>query len=272
MQKRSSKISLKNTKNIKLSIQFSLDGFSFCISDSSANKTVFFASYIFDKTLNTPEELLIKIQEIFKENKNLQLDFSSILVIHQNNLSTLVPNKYFREDLMANYLNYNIKTLKTDLFAFDDVQAIDAKNVYIPYVNINNYIFQNFGEFEFKHHKSVLIEKLLQLPLSLEKKMYVDVSKSTFDIIVTHNKLLLFSNSFTYDTNEDFLYYILFVAEQLEMNTEMFQLYFTGDIEENSELYKISYTYIKNIFFLESNNPIFKVLNLSKHTNYILLD
>lgn len=271
MQKKKSKISLKKTKDIALSIQFSLDGFSFCVSDVSLQNDVYFKEYIFERSLKTPEELLKKIETIFKTDANLQLEFSSVEVIHSNYLNTFVPNKYFKEDVLESYLNFNIKTLNTDFLTFDDLSNINAKNVYIPYVNINNYLFQNFGEFTYKHHLTVLLEKLLTKNISQEKTMFVNVSKKYMDILVLENKKLVLSNSFSYQTKEDFIYYILFVAEQLELSAEDFNVYFMGDITKESKFYEITYKYIRNVHFLESNNEIFNDLEIPKHSNYILL-
>jgi len=271
VQKKNNTISLKKTKDIELSIQFSLDGFSFCVLDSKTRKDIYFTQYQFEETLNSPEDLLKKIETIFKNDANLQIEYAAVSVIHQSNLSTIVPTKYFDENSLATYLNFNIKTLKTDFITFDSIDTIDAKNVYVPYVNINNYLFQNFGEFEYQHHSSILLKKLFKLEASNQKKMYVNVSKSSFDIVVLENRKLIFSNSFSYATKEDFIYYILFTAEQIQLNTEEFQLYFMGEIEVESEIYKIAYTYIKNIFFLKSENSIFKDLEIANHSNYILL-
>jgi len=269
--KKSSTISLRDTKDTKLSIQFNLDGFSFCITDNTSEEILYFYEYLFKEKKITPESLLKKIEELFKTDSYLQKDFSSVSVVHQNNLSCLVPNTYFSEDKLSEYLNFNIKTLTSDFITFDDIQSIKAKNVYIPYVNINNFLFQNFGEFEYKHHLTIFIEKLISINNSDEKVVYVNVSSDSFDVVVIQNKQLYFSNSFSFETKEDFIYYILFTFEQLKLDVEEIQLYFTGDIELESELYTITYQYIRNVLFLESNNPIFKQLNCSKHSNYILL-
>lgn len=266
-----SSIILENTKDIKLSIQFHLDGFSFCITDNSTGDIVYFFKKLFEEKQMTPEILMQKVNAQFKEDTYLQKDFSSILVIHENNLSTLVPNKYFSEDKLVEYLNFNIKTLATDYIAFDEIQEMNAKNVYVPYVHINNYLFQNFGTFEYKHHTTVLIEKLLSLGHFEEKKVYVNVASKNFDVIVIQNKQLKFSNTFHFETKEDFIYYILFTFEQLKLDVEKIELYFCGDIELESEIYNSTYQYIRNIFFLESNNPIFDQISASKHSNYILL-
>ena len=271
VQKKNSDISLENTKDIELSIQFSLDGFSFCISDSLLKNDVYFNEYKFEPSHNSAEDLLKEIKTIFKNDSNLQLEYSSISIIHQNNLSTVVPNEYFDENILADYLNYNIKTLKSDFIAYEDIITLETKNVYIPYVNINNFLFQNFGEFEYKHHQTILLEKLIKANKSDEKTMYINVSNKTFDIVVLEKDKLILINSFSYLTKEDFIYYILFTAEQLQLNTEEFELFFTGNISIESDTYKITYTYIKNIFFLESENSIYNKLELAKHSNFILL-
>ena len=172
---------------------------------------------------------------------------------------------------MAFYLNFNVKTLATDFITFDDLEALNAKNVYVPYVNINNYLFQNFGEFEYKHHSTVLIEKLLKNTTTKEKTMFVNVSKTSLDIVVLENKKLLLSNAFSYDSKEDFIYYVLFVAEQLNLDVQEFPLYLLGEITLKSKTYKITYKYIKNVSFLESTNAIYDTFNIPSHSNYILL-
>ena len=101
--------------------------------------------------------------------------------------------------------------------------------------------------------------------------MYIDVRINQFSIVVLEDKKLLFSNSFSFETKEDFIYYILFAAEQLELNPNEFPLFFTGNILKDSDLYTITYQYIRHINFLESKNPIFIDSTFSKHTNFILL-
>ena len=258
------------TSKRKLSIQFSLDGFSFYISNTHHIISKF-TSFNFTKPIKSPELILKKIKEIFKNEKTLQQDFETVSVVHQNNLSTLVPNQYFKDDNLNKYLKYSVKTITTDLIVYDDLNFIKAKNVYVPFVNINNFIFQNFGEFEYKHHSSILLEKLfLQSDDSLN--FFVNISQSLFDIVVLKDSKILFYNNFEYQTKEDFIYYILFTLEQLELSTDKTKVSLLGDINKQSELYKILYTYVRNISFFNSKNPIFNnQTEIDKHSNFILL-
>lgn len=255
-----------------LSIQFSLDGFSFCISNSETNEKILFTQYIFDESVNSPELLLDKIIHLFAIDKDLQQDFVSVFAVHQNNLSTLVPNEYFDRNNLASYLKYSVKTLTTDFITYDSLATANAHTVYIPYVNINNYLFQNFGEFEYKHHSTILIDKVLAYSKdNSDSQFFVNVLENQLDIVVCKNQQLTFYNSFTFNTKEDFIYYILFTAEQLQMDPNMFPLTFIGAIEKESELYNITYNYVRNIHFI---NPISNFFtnseDFSNHSNFIL--
>ena len=261
---------IEKTQKKKLSIQFSLDGFSFYISNSH-NIISKFTSFEFPKAIKSPVLILKEIQEIFKNEKSLQQDFEFVNVIHQNNLSSLVPNQYFKDNDLNNYLKYSIKTITTDLIVYDDLNFIKAKNVYVPFVNINNFIFQNFGEFEYKHHSSILLEKLISLSDN-SLNFFVNISQSLFDIVVLKDSQILFYNIFEYQTKEDFIYYILFTLEQLELSSEETNISLTGNIDEHSELYKILYTYVRNVSFFNSKNSIFNnQAEIDRHSNFILL-
>ena len=271
MLKKSKHISVK-TSHKNLSIQFSLDGFSFCVTDANSKRVMSLVAYIFEEKVATPEHLLSKIKQIFNSNSHLQQHFSTINVIHQNSLSSLIPNAYFDENQLASYLNYSIKTLVNDHIVYDDIADLEAKNCYIPFVNINNFLFQNFGEFEYKHHTTVLIEKLLQIKNTGESlSFYVNVSTTSLDIIVFEGRTIQLVNNFNYDTKEDFLYYILFVAEQLNLDPNTMMVTFLGEIDMDSDLYKIAYDYIRHLDFINQNLSFFKDSDeFFQHSNYTL--
>ena len=270
LQQRSNKAISSQQK--KLSIQFSLDGFSFCVQDIPTKEILVVSEYVFKERLATPNLLLEKVVEIFESDKDLQVNFDQVTVIHQNNLSTLVPNDFFDESHLKSYLQYTIKTLSSDFVTYDSLTN-NIHNVYIPYVNINNYLFQNFGEFEFKHHSSLFIDKIAQQQNSLNKDcIFINVSYSSMDVgIVKDNEFSLY-NSFHYKSKEDFIYYILFCIEQLEMNANELTVYFCGNIINEFDIYNITKNYIKNIEFLEPNHDFFEKSEFFfKHAHYLLL-
>jgi len=124
-------------------------------------------------------------------------------------------------------------------------------NVYVPYININNLLIDKYGSFEYKHISTVLIDELIKtFKNKAGQQFIVYVQQNNFQIVITNDNKLLFYNTFEFKTKEDFIYYILFVAEQLKLNPEEFHLHLAGQIEVNDDLYKLAYKYIRNITLL----------------------
>ena len=79
-------------------------------------------------------------------------------------------------------------------------------------------------------------------------------------------------NCFEFKTKEDFIYYILFTAEQLHLNPEEFELILLGDIEKESELYTILYQYIRTIKFYSPTKTHDILGSVSNHAYFSLLN
>lgn len=235
----------------KLSLQVSLTGLSFCVFDTLKNKILSVKEIHFDTFQKD-----LKVEDLFAnafiENAELTDSYDDVMVIHSNNLSTFVPEALFDEEFLGSYLQYNTKVFDTDFFAFDVVSNYQINTVYIPYVNINNFFIDQFGSFDYKHANSILVAQLLDTSKNNDdKKMIVNFNLGHFEIAVLQNQKLLFFNSFEYKTPEDFLYYVLFTAEQLNLNPENFQLDLLGTIAQEDEFYQIAYKYIRNIDFFD---------------------
>ena len=257
----------------KLSIQVGLNGLSFSTQNTLSNTIERVSHHPFEDVTN-PNQLLEEVKEIFDSEEQL-LDFREVVVYHVNELSAFVPKAFFNKNKLSSYLKFNSKILQNDFIDYDMIANNEMVNVYVPYVNINNYFIDRFGEFEYRHFASVLVEKLLnQVAYAKDARMFVHVQKGQFEVVVIKQKKLLLYNSFFHQTKEDFIYYILFVAEQLQMNPEEFQLHLLGDISAESKYYQLAYTYIRNISFFDSSSTpeLAETVLMSEaaHDNFVL--
>lgn len=258
--------------NENLSIQISLNGLSFCVLNTESNTVVFLKEIPTEKR-ETPYKILNLLIDAFDTEKALQTGFNSIHVIHENELATLVPEPLFQEENLADYLKFNSKILRSDFISFDTIDINKSVNVYVPYVNINNYIYEQFGIFSYKHFSTILIESILEKEQAeTDTKMYVHVQKTHFEILVVKQGKLLLYNSFEYSTKEDFIYYILFTSEQLQLNPDELILVFLGSVSDNDELHNIAYKYIRHIRFA-SRKDTYKFLEKPKsnHAYFTLI-
>lgn len=263
---------ITDKKYKKLSLQVSLTGLSFCVFDTLNNMILSVKEIHFD-TFHKASKIEELFGDAFTQNPELKDSYDEILVIHNNNLSTFVPEPLFDENYLGSYLQYNTKVFDTDFFAFDEIQHYQMNTVYIPYANINNFFIDQFGSFDYKHANSILVSKILDKSNNNDaKKMIVNFNPGHFEIVIVQNKKLLLFNSFDYQTPEDFLYYLLFTAEQLNMNPENFKLELLGTITEEDDFYKLAFKYIRNVSLfdvssVQQNNTFSTVQN---HKHFIL--
>ena len=241
------KTRIEKTSNIKLSIHISLNGLSFCIIDLISNEIDFLRTYSLSKN-TTPKELLKTLKKGFKENNELSNSFSSVKIIHYNNLSTVVPEPLFDKNNALSYLKFNSKILQNDYAAYDEIFNNECVNVYIPYVNINNYIFKMFDSFVYNHYSSIILEKVkLNEKNTITPSLYLNINSNHMELIYFVKNKLTFYNRFDFNTKEDIIYYLLFTIDQLKLNPEEIPLVITGNISEDDDNYKIIYEYIRNV-------------------------
>jgi hypothetical protein len=255
----------------KLAIQVSLNGLSFCVFDTLSNIPLVVKHFQFD-SFQRSAKIEDLFTSIYKENPELGNNYDQIVIIHSNNLCAFVPKVLFDEEFLGSYLQYNTKVFETDFFTFDSLDKYEMNNVYIPYVNMNNFFIDQYGSFEYKHANSILVSKLLDISKNNEQRMmFVLVSEGHFEIIVVQNQKLQFYNSFEYKTPEDFIYYLLFTGEQLQLNPEYFKLEFLGNIVESDALYQIAYKYIRNVSLFDVSEFNTTFTEIENRMHFILL-
>ena len=248
----------QDQKRIKLSIQVSLNVLSFCALSPDEKRILFFKDVTFAKKLN-PIQTLGRIEKVYEQEEFLQQENLDVIILFSNDLFSLVPQKLFAEEQASEYLKFNTRILETDFVAYDELEKAEMVNVYIPYTNINNFFFEKHGEFEYRHSISVLTEALLKDsdPEDKEVKAYVHCYAGGYDLFIIQEGKLLLANTFKSKTKEDFIYYLLFTAEQLDLDPHSLNLFLLGRITKNSDYYQIAYTYVRNIEFLD---PVFGYL------------
>lgn len=239
----------ENSSQKKLSIQVRLDGLSFCILDSETKNISWYKKLSFPKEHN-PGKALTEIESIYQKEESLRDTFNEVILLFSHELYSTVPAEFFIEKEAATYLKFNTKILGTDVVEFDHINE-ELVNVYIPYINITNYFFEHYGEFEFKHSASELIKTALELNPEDETRAYINNFSGYYDLVIIKGRSLLLCNTFNYDTKEDFIYYLLFTLEQLGLNPAELNLIFLGNISREHEEFKIAYKYIKNIELLK---------------------
>lgn len=246
-----------DTQINKLSILVAQDGLYFSVLNTEGVISNF-AQKTFSSA-QTPESLLREIEDAFKYviKENFNQEQYKIEVLYAHPLFTLVPEEYFDENKLSDYLKFNTRLFVTDELNYDTIKSIGAKLVYIPYTNINNFLVDKFGAFNYKHALSEFIEQSRQQTTFQKTMVFINTYTTHFDICVFENETLLLANSFEYYAPEDFVYYTLFIFEQLNLNREEVRVQLSGELRADSKVYELLYKYIRYVEFVQES-PNFK--------------
>lgn len=258
-----------------LSLLVGLDGLSCCVLDSKRNRYLALCSWMFQGAYNwtTVSE---NISSITRETPLLQYGFKTVSAAVANSKSTLVPNALYETGEDEKYLRFNHTLEEDDRVRVDQLKNLEAKNIYALPKSLERSLSGHFPNVRFIHHSTSFIESvLLQYKNLGQLKVVIHIQMSHFEVAVTEGKNLLLYNSFTYQTSEDFIYYLLFACEQLKLNPEKLDLVILGEIERNSAIFSILHKYVRNISFGERSDSFeySHVLNeLPKHFYYNLFN
>jgi hypothetical protein len=266
-----SSTNILDKKYTKLVLQISLSEISFCIVDTLTDKIETFGDFPLDKSANFTE-IENTILDFIKNTPLLQSGFDNVVVLYNNSLNTFVPQVLFDENYLGSYLQYNVKVFDNDFITYDEIANYEMNNVYIPYANINNALIDLYGNFNYKHSYSILVKKLLDLSKNIdETQVFVHCQKDNFQLVAIKNQKLLLFNSFEYKTKEDFIYYLLFTIEQLQLNPETLQLKVFGNITKESAIYQIAYKYIRNISLFFEHNDLDRKISQQNYLQHFIL-
>lgn len=242
-------------KNYSLSIQLSLDGFSFSFLNTESNKYLAFESYAIQE-IEDYEILAKELGNLLDQLDIIKRRFSRINILFEGTKSSLVPLPLFDENAHQDYFKFSHKLNYDEEVRFDKLSNLQAYNVYAFPKPLHDLIKARFINYNIQHSLSSLIEGLLIKFKNQEisDRVFVNVRPSYIDILFFQNSKLLFSNTFKYKTSEDFAYFTLNALEQLQLNPETIDLFLMGEIDKSSSIYELLHKYIRTIEFIERND------------------
>lgn len=239
-----------DSKKYRLSIQLSPDGFSFCIFNDETRKFLSIESVSF-ATSNRTHEACKLLRNLYDKNSWLKLNYKSVTILYESEKTTLVPSPLFDESEKETYSNFNFPIEKSQELIHEKLNILDAFLLYTIPREMVQTLQELFPGNILLSHSGRLIDGLLisNKNLQNQKRAFVNVRNTYLDLVFLEGSKLQYYNSFCYKSKEDFIYYVIYVMEQLGLNPEEIELRLSGFIDKNSMLFELIYKYVRNIAF-----------------------
>ncbi len=233
-----------------------MDRFSYAILDDE-NHLLALKSYLINADLTASKKLHPALQDIFIEDEILKLPFQKKTVGFINNKCTFVPYKFYQPEEVDTYLSKQVDSLESDQIFVDDVEMMKAKNVYAFDQEVYFLVKGYLPNARFIHNSTSVLQGFVSNQNSTSgKKIYVNVKGDHLQIVLLENQELIFSNSFAFQNEQDFIYHVMLVYNQFNLSTEFNPVVLSGQITKDSKIYRMLFRYINKIQFSKAPSAI----------------
>ena len=253
----------------QLELYFHLGKVKLHVGFLNANSLQFvgFEEYALGENKNwsqTLESLRLIVPYFPKEFKKVSIAIcSSSFVVSP----TALYDQHLKSELF--HLNHSEKVSSADLLSHE-VKSQQLNIVFkVPFL-IQNLFQAHFGPCAFVHESSVFLEIANTFKQKSNNQLLAHIYDDHFQLVYLKNQKLFFYNQFEYKSVEDFMYYLLYVIEQLEIDREQVPLQLMGKIEKDSPLFEMVFKYVRMVSIAELDQSIknSQVLSQIKMTHF----
>jgi len=216
-----------------LSIQVSLNGFSFSILSQTEDKLLAFKAE--PLKISNPALISRRFEEWVNSEELLKKPFSKIRLIYFSKQFSLLPDQYSQKDVK----------LKTGEFLFEDsskqeiaenvIQIFNSKLLFCLPKGFNQVVQDQIGEHTVVHPVKIVLNNLPKINEGIGLVLLFDVNN--FYLVLFDDSKVLLTNNFNIANENDALYYVFSTLKQLFVPASQTHLYLS-DSQSNLTTYK----------------------------------
>lgn len=234
---------LEKTSEYILSIQVSLDGFSFSVTDPAEKKIIAFKKTpikISDENRITRHFIeWLNSVELFKN------DFQKIILIVFSPKFSLIPEELYQSNL-KNELPKHLFEVNDEIEIVENyIEKLRARLVFALPKNINQVVQEFFGMYEIIHPLKLIINNLPHQETDNETAMFLTINTTDFYAVLYKNNNVLLVNNFKIGHSNDVIYFVVNILQQLEISSQQTKIILAQSNAENTEIVDSLRTYFK---------------------------
>jgi hypothetical protein len=243
----------------------------FCEQKSEQNIPTYICAYPIDNN-----QLLSLNEHLINAVKHFQFSKKHYKYVYVNYFTaqfTLCPTNYYNLETSRSILEFNSGSIIDKLVLSDDVNTT-IKLIYSIEESLKSTLDQVFPNHQIKHTLTTLSKLMLQSEELIKETILLSIHSNYIEVIVKEGTKLILANQFSIKTQEDVLYYVLFILEQYQLNPLTVSITIIGNIDSNAALIISLKKYIKHIRLALGHKNInwTEITGMPQHYNYSLLN
>ncbi len=253
---------LFRTETYELSIQVSLNGFSFCVKDLTRNQFIALVESPFKHAFCNEDDWIERVNEMIATYSWLAKPFKKITFSHINPVFTLVPKVFFEPDKAKQLLSLVNPIPPLDEIRFKSITN-DVVGVFsIPSALITAWLKIHKDSVVLSCINSTLKHHIQSWQSSKSPLLSVAFMGDFAIIILSQNGKLLHCGSNIHRIHNDLAYHLTNICNQFECKTHSTAVELFGQVDKEEELS----TLLKRFFKSVENAPA----SNQSHFSYLL--
>lgn len=182
----------------------------------------------------------------------LNKSFARVNIGISNKRLVLVPEVIFDPNQAVHFLENSAPIWTSDKVMVDVIDNQDIRLVYAFRQSILQKYLHHFSNATSQNALTKYIGGLNKLlnKLSYGHNLFINALYDTMYIVVFRNNELTFANVYEFSTAEDFLYYVMLIFKEFQLDQETTPTYISGKLDKDSIIHDLLMRYVRNLKFV----------------------
>ncbi len=236
-----------HSEQYTLSIRLSTDGFSFSAYNPLSDHSFYYSPYKINRSLS----MVANLKEMLRQNEPLKLPYKRIRIYTAENNYMPVPAELFKEEEAETfYLQGNSKD-ERKLILHNTLPKANIVMLYSLDKAVHQFLKEQYPNATFYSIASPLTAYLAEKSyLGNSRKLYAYMHGKVVTVFGFDRGKLLLLNSFLCKQTDDYVYYLLYVWKQLELDQNRDELHLTGNIPSKEILVHNLRKYLRQVYII----------------------
>ncbi len=223
---------LEKSNEYILSIQVSLDGFSFSIVRPSDQKLLCFKNS--EIKISSNSLIARRFKEWINSENLLQKTFLKTRIVVFNDIFTLIPEHLHDNSYKQQLTNIMFENSEKMNILETRIEKIDAKLLFHISKDLEKTFREIYSECDILHPVKLIVEHFPKDPIG--KSLFLYFNDKNLYFVLFENGNLLMANNFSINHTNDVIYYVLTVLKQLGFATKDTHLLYAGKSPYSNEI------------------------------------
>lgn len=258
-------------KHCILSIRLAPDGFSFFVLNEKEQRLLNFEQH---ESQVHQDAIAIAIDVLSKRGfedrpfhqVNVLLDFPEV---------SCVPFALYDEEQKDQAFSFNHDLASREFVINNHNDAYGLEVLYPIPQNVYEYFGKHYKDFRFVHRLHLLLHQANIYEAKAQEQLFIAYSKHHFTAVGIRNHGLIYHNTFALNCEEDLIYYLLLVFQELKFDQYSASVLIDGALALDHPSIKVIKEYVQQVDFLSSEalkSPTFGIVEEEKHYHTALFE